>query len=545
MSLMSNLYVGNSGLTTAQNALNTVAHNMSNIDTDGYTRQQISLGTSNYVTTSKTNFAVSYTQTGTGVVYSECKQVRSTFLDKSYRLENGRNEFYNVSYNSINEVEDELQEMNGAEFADALSNLWSSVQNLANDPTSAVNQSTFVTRSSEFIEKAQAVYKGLVSYQSTLNTSVKKAVDTINSYGDQINTLNQQIVLVEASGVEHANDLRDQRNLLLDKLSAYGNISYDEDKFGSVTVSFEGTQFVTSDHVNHLGLDTTESSVGYYTPYWEFAAKQNDDGTLDISGAHVYDLTQAVSTEANTDVGKLRSILLSRGDHNATYHDIQDSEDYYDDNIAQSTLMNVEAEFDQLVNNVILAINNVLENASSNQATKDGTGDATDYLMFKMVDEDSTLKYDIDDDHKAGENLTGFTIANTQVNEDLLQTPTLNTFVNADDSTDQAAADALKAAFTTKSYTLNPNVSTVTDIIDSYSSLVSQVANTGDVASSITTSQAATLSSISDAREQIIGTSSDEELQYMIEFQNAYNASSRYINVINQMLEHLVTSLGS
>ena len=85
MSLMSNLYVGNSGLTTAQNALNTVAHNMSNIDTDGYTRQQISLGTSNYVTTSKTNFAVSYTQTGTGVVYSECKQVRSTFLDKSYR----------------------------------------------------------------------------------------------------------------------------------------------------------------------------------------------------------------------------------------------------------------------------------------------------------------------------------------------------------------------------------------------------------------------------------------------------------------------------
>ena len=54
-----------------------------------------------------------------------------------------------------------------------------------------------------------------------------------------------------------------------------------------------------------------------------------------------------------------------------------------------------------------------------------------------------------------------------------------------------------------------------------------------------------TVKTILDAREQIVGTSSDEELEFMIKFQNAYNAASRYINVVSEMLEHIVTTLGS
>ena len=53
-----------------------------------------------------------------------------------------------------------------------------------------------------------------------------------------------------------------------------------------------------------------------------------------------------------------------------------------------------------------------------------------------------------------------------------------------------------------------------------------------------------TVDSLFNAREQVIGVSSDEELANMIMFQNAYNASSRYINVISEMLEHILTTLG-
>lgn len=553
--LMANLYVGVSGLQTSQNALNTTAHNLANIGTEGYTRQQVSQGDRRYQTID-IRPAISHKQTGLGVAYVNCKQVRSVFLDASYRLESGRSEFYDISYETLEQVEDLLQEMNGAEFADNLTNLWEQVQELAKDPTSAVNQAAFVNRCAEFVESAKAVYSGLVEYQENLNNQVETLVDEINDIGDEIRELNQKIVAIESGSVEHANDLRDTRNSLLDRLGELGNITYEEDSFGNVLVNFEGTQFVLSDNVHHLGVDITESACNYNTVYWEYAAKKYTDEegntVLDISGAHVYDLTRTVSTQLNTDVGELRSTLLARGDHNATYHDITDDETgtYYNKNIAQSVIMNIEAEFDQMFHNIVTAINDVYENAASNPATltnlKSGTATANpaDYVMFNMIDDDDALTYDIDDEHVAGNNITGFTIVNTKVNETLLQNPTVCTFQTIDEEEDTAAATALKEVFTNARYTLNPNVSTQIDLIEYYDALVAQVANTGSINKALSENQQITVNTIASAREQIVGVSSDEELEFMIEFQNAYNAASRFINVVSEMLEHVVTSLG-
>ena len=96
-SLMGSLYIGASGLQVSNNALNTTAHNMSNIDTEGYTRQQVSQGTRAYQTLEKKNECIAWKQIGTGVQYNNCKQVRSEFLDISYRRESGRYAFYDVS----------------------------------------------------------------------------------------------------------------------------------------------------------------------------------------------------------------------------------------------------------------------------------------------------------------------------------------------------------------------------------------------------------------------------------------------------------------
>ena len=105
MSLWSSLFVGTSGLQTSHNALNTVAHNLSNADTEGYTRQQVEQSDKIYVTLSKSASAVSYQQAGLGVNYSNVKQVRDYFLDKTYRQESGRSMFYEVSRDTLLEVE--------------------------------------------------------------------------------------------------------------------------------------------------------------------------------------------------------------------------------------------------------------------------------------------------------------------------------------------------------------------------------------------------------------------------------------------------------
>jgi len=551
--LMSNLYVGVSGLQTSQNALNTTAHNLANIGTEGYTRQQVSQGTRIYNTISQTP-AIADSQIGLGVAYTKCKQVRSAFLDASYRLENGREQFYQISYKALNEIEDQLQEINGAEFAEALNNLWVSVQEFSKDPTSAVTQNSFVQRSSEFVECAKSVYRGLVSYQDNLNDNIAKIVKEMNKIGDQIDELNKKIVSIEAGGVEHANDLRDTRNSLLDRLGEFGNITYEEDHLGIVTVQFEGTQFVTSDNVHHLGLDTEETGCGYYTPYWEFEAKKYYDlvgvEKLDISGAHIMDLTLPVTTGLNTDVGILRSTLLARGDHQATYHDIADSDDtYYNTMVSQSVMMNVEAEFDQLFNNVVTAINDVMLNAASNPATiarlngTDYNDDPHKYLMFALEDDIDTLDYAIND-KEAGTIYSKYTVLNSKMNDHLLRNPSIFSFVTIDNEADKAAATALKQAFSQEKYTLNPNVTTKINLINYYDALVGQVANTASVDKSISDNQQITVDTISAAREQIVGVSSDEELEFMIQFQNAYNASSRFINVVSEMLEHIINTLG-
>ena len=552
MSLMANLYVGTSGLQTSQNALNTTAHNMANIDTDGYTRQQVSQGTRAYQTLERRIEQIGWKQIGTGVNYNNCKQVRSDFLDNSFRRETGRSSFYDVSLKALEEIEDQLQEMNGSEFADALNNLWVSVQELAKDPCSAVTQSSFVTRANEFITRAKSVYDGLVSYQENLDSTIKGMCDNINAIGDRIRVLNETIVDIESGRQEKANDLRDERNKLLDQLAEYGKIDYQEDTFGNVHVLFEGSTFITSDHVNHLEVDTTlESSVGYATPYWDYAAKVefNPDGSktvVSIDGAHVYDLTQNISTITNTDIGKLRAVLLARGDHNATYHDITEDTQYYNDNISQSVIMNVQAEFDQMVHDIMTAINEIMETAESNPAFLDGSvGDAKDFTLFVCANESDKLTYDISDDKPAGTVQTGFTIKNSQINPLLIQEPTLFTFRTIDGNEDNATTTKLKEAFTAEKYVLNPNVTSRNSFISYYNSLVSQVANSGDVYTSIKEAQELTVDSVSAAREQIVGVSSDEELEFMIMFQNAYNASSRYINVVSEMLEHLVTTLGS
>lgn len=534
MPLMGSLYIGVSGLQTSQNALNTTAHNISNIDTAGYVRQQVSLSDRIYNTISVNKSSISNQQLGLGVTYSAVRQVRSYFLDQSYRKESGRSAFYEASAETLHEVENLFGELEGVSFSKSLDNLWESVQELVKSPADTVKQGLLVQRAAQFLDNAQAVYTGLESYQSNLNLQVKSQVEQINKYGKQINELNQRISSIESGGVESANDLRDARNQILDELSALANISYEENANNIVTVSIEGVSFVTLDSVNEMGLDMDETT-GFYTPFWPQNATYtlNSDGTKNykIENAKVFNLSKTISPEAETDIGSLKATLLARGDHAATYEDLADK-DYYDKNISQSTIMEVQAEFDQLINKITTSINKVLSDAAARATALDSgstymrSADGSPYQLFETI---------------AG---TSFTTSNMQMNKELQEQPGKLGFVLADKSEDAETAEALKALFTDASYTLNPNVTKKNTFVDYYSDLISQVGNSGLLYNYFVSTQQETVEGIEAARQQVMGVSQDEELTNMIKFQNAYNAASRYINVIDEMLEHVISTLG-
>ena len=172
MPLMGSLYIGQSGLQTSQNLLNTTAHNMSNLDTTGYTRQQSLLGDKEYTTIKFNGAGVSNQQIGLGVTYSKVRQVRDIFLDQTYRKESGRSMFYSTSYEVMTEVENILGELYGITFSKSLGEdggLQEAIDELAKTPSDSVVQGLVVQRATAFLENAQAVYNGISDYQDKRN----------------------------------------------------------------------------------------------------------------------------------------------------------------------------------------------------------------------------------------------------------------------------------------------------------------------------------------------------------------------------------------
>lgn len=533
MSLFGGLYVGASGIQTSSNSLNTVAHNLSNVDTTGYTRQSASQATRNYNILSKSNSHISYQEVGLGVKYAEVRQVRDHFLDKTYRKESGRSAFYEVSHDTMTQVEDLLGESGDNNFQESISDVWKTVQELANDPSSAVTQGLFVSKAQTLLERATNVYNSICDYQMNLNTQVKTMVDQLNKYGHRLKELNDAIVKIEIGGYEHANDLRDERNLLLDQMAELVDISYVEDIDGYVSVQIEGTDFVKRDDVYEIGVQADE--YGFYTPFWiQNASLKTLDGgeqIYDMDSARVFDLKREISSDIDTDIGKLKATMLARGDHFATAEDLKNPETYNRD-IAQSICMNIAAEFDQLVSNIVTSINDILKEAGYTDSEGEG-------LFLRNVIQPEW------EDKASDKDEQGWYTSNVYVNPKFLQQPTLISMMKPDGSVDYETATKLKDAFNEQKYVLNPNTTKASSFIEYYSDLVTQVANSGSVYKHIAENQSVTKEEAAFAREQVLGVSSDEELQKMITYQNAYNASSRYITTINDMLESMMNAFGA
>lgn len=539
MSLFSGLYVGTTALRVASDALNTTAHNISNADTAGYTRQQVSQSTRHYNILTNATTKVAAKEIGMGVNYAETRQVRDFFLDQVYRRESGRSAFYEVSYEALTHIQDLLGESGERNFGEAIEEYWKTIQELANDPSSAVTQGLFVSKAQTLIERATNVYKSLQDYQNNLNNEVKKYVDKINTYGKRLVELNKQIVSIEAGGIEKANDYRDERNYILDQLAELCSISYAEDGDGYVSVQIEGTDFVKKNVFYEMALDT-DKETGFYTPFWPHISEssRNEKGEIvyspeEVRKGRVFNLEREISTAANTDVGRLKSLLVARGDHAADCSDMRDA-DQYNREIAPSVCMNIEAEFDKLISNIAQVVNGILIDTGYTDGTVGADGKPTaDSALFVRINTEG-----MDDDE-------GWHVGNIAVNEAFLKQPALLNFVKGEDSVDHEAADRLKAAFEAEEYTLNPNTEKRSAFKDFYGDLVIQVANTGSVNKLLYEYQLDTQEETNFAREQVLGVSTDEELQFMIKFQNAYNVASRYITTLNSMLENMLNQFGA
>jgi flagellar hook-associated protein 1 FlgK len=571
---MSSLYVGVSGLNVSQAALNVTSHNLANVDTTGYVRQQVVQTDFRYVNLGESYFSTM--QQGLGANFAEVKQVRDIFLDKAYRQELGRQAFYDAQYDGVSEVESLFGELQGETFQNVIGDFWTALQELAKEPDSIVTRASFIETAVTFVERADNISNQLKDYQINLNTKIRDQVDRINQIGDEIKQLNLKIRQYESTGAENANDLRDQRNVLLDELGEMANLTYKENASGLVTVTLEGIPFVTEDTVYHMKTTKISENSGMIKPIWEAY------GNVDV-----YNLDTAYSSDNNTDIGSLKGLLVARGSKQANYTDIPLRENYesdalynsavidYNNTINSSVIMTAQAQFDQLIHGITTTINDVLS-PNKEVTLTDGTkikildqekapvgldGTTMGEALFnrksmaryheediEIVNEDGThetITAMVYNEEDASDNYSLFTLGEIEINPNILKNYSYIPLSSNSGTGDYdiKTAQQLLTSWQEAFATLSPNTLTKNNFSDYYTSFISDLANRGEQYNSISTNQASMVLSINNQRMEVTGVSSDEELTNLIKYQHAYNASARYVNVVSQMLEDIINKL--
>lgn len=319
---MGSFYIGVTGLQANQYALNATAHNITNAGTEGYSRQQILLSDMQYTKLGNTKIGANLS--GLGVKITDVRLVRDRFVDKAYREELGREEYYQSKYNVVSEVQNYFGELESSSFRTTMQNLWTAAEELQKESNSIVTRSAFIARAVTFADQANEIYEELTTYQKNLNKEISDQVSQINELANTIYELNKKIVAVEAAGVESANDFRDQRDQALDTLGGLISISYRENSDGQVDVYAERRTLVSMDRVYEMDTKQVSEDCEYLIPIWkddgddvfDMHYKESRDPRLDKKPAYV------PSAETKTDVGSLKGIIMSRGDWLANYTDI-------------------------------------------------------------------------------------------------------------------------------------------------------------------------------------------------------------------------------
>ncbi len=204
--------IGVSALTVAQMGLSTAAHNIANANTLGFNRQEMVLGT-RLAQFTGAGFL------GQGVDVSTVKRIYNEFLSGQVMQEQGQASYLTTYYTQIKQLDNMLAD-SSAGLTPALQEFFSAVNGVANTPESQAARQTLLGSAQALVANFQSMNRRLTDIGNSVNGQISSSVTTINSYAQQIATINQNIVLAQgAFNGQPPNDLLDQRDQLISQLN--------------------------------------------------------------------------------------------------------------------------------------------------------------------------------------------------------------------------------------------------------------------------------------------------------------------------------------
>ncbi len=295
------LTIGISALFAQQRALDVTGHNISNVNTPGYSRQIVM-----HSSTLPSNVGRSgnnkLMQAGTGVSVQEIRQYRDIFLDQKLRRESKELGYWESRQAGIEELEAIFNDNTEEGLQSVMNQLWNSWSQLSK-PGGGLTARALVKESTlAFIETVKNLDVMLTNFRKNRDNEIKENVAKINSMTKTIAKLNYDIKKIEASGSQ-ANDYRDERDRLINELSKMANVQIIQDK--TINIAIEGRLIVEDGRSEELVAYPDPASDGYSVIKWK---KTMED--IDISGGSIKALIDTRDELVNGFREKLNQFVI-------------------------------------------------------------------------------------------------------------------------------------------------------------------------------------------------------------------------------------------
>ncbi len=536
-----------SGLTASQMALNTVSHNIANANTEGFSRQRLTTKSDSPDTFPSVPGAI-----GTGVKMNNVIQIRDEFLDFKFRSETTKNGEYSVLASTYKTLEAVINEPSDSGIRTVMDEFFSSLHELNKAPESLTTRALVRQRAIALTETVKGMSASFKREQVNLDFEIDVIATEINGYARQISDLNRVIYTTELDGVT-ANDLRDQRNLKIDKLSELVDVDYYDDSAGRFYVDVNGRSLVS--HYTYDQLKVVERTTRS-NPY-------------DVD--RLNDLEWESGSTFTTKSGKLRALIDMRdnvsGDTKGIPYYVDKLNEFVD--VLATELNTVHKNGYTLDKTTGINMFSILGKSTGDYETWvknkgfDG-GPAIDVSSAVLAntsalpddEKDYMIKTNIKNIIKNNEAYASKSIKyidGKYLVADRIEAENISISLDVEKDLDLIAASATAAgtpgdgdnALNLAQVRHNVGLFAWGSPDDFVKSLVSNLGVDAQDAIRNQENGDVMLNQINFKRQSIMGVSLDEEMSNMVKFQHSYNACARVMTTLDEMIDLIVNRLGT
>lgn len=266
------------GIYTQRLGLNTVGHNISNSNTEGYSRQTAHAAAT---PSSEVYTLAGASQVGNGSTVTSVIRARDIYADRQYWKENSTDGYYNGKANNYAKIESIFNDSDNSGVQDAMEKFYQAWQDCSTTASSDTSRQNVINAGQNFAQSLQIAAKQTKEQIDSLYDDISLSVVKMNRLMGQVVELNKNIAGIEATGA-HANDLRDQRDLIVDQLTSMTDITVYESANGMYTLVSNGTTLVNGITKVDLEMSAPKNNTTYSLSDYDIMIKQT--GTVYTPG---------------------------------------------------------------------------------------------------------------------------------------------------------------------------------------------------------------------------------------------------------------------